>query len=245
MNQGTYYQILDDEFCHYFANEFHFCVISINYRKAPSCPFPHLVQDAAEMAKAVLSDSDLLVDHSKVAIGGFSAGGNLSLAIAQMEGVRGRIGHVVPIYPVVDFSGTFKGAFKTTKDGQPDMLEKTGVLFDWGYIPRGKDRTDPLLSPIYAKRENLPPKIFFIGAENDVLCHEAEVMALRLAGDNPNLEVGSGVEWEREGIRWRKVLDMQHGFTHVRKKGDEEMQRRKKCEELYKEMADWLRESSV
>jgi acetyl esterase/lipase len=219
--------------------------VSINYRKAPSCPFPFLVQDAAEIAKAVLEDVDLPVDHSKMALGGFSAGGNLALAIAQIDGLRGKFGHVIPIYPVVDFSGTFKGSFKSTKDGKRDMLHKLGALFNWGYISQGQDRIDPLLSPIYAKRENLPAKIFIVGAQYDVLCHEAEVMALRLAGDGPNPQVDSGHSWQREDIKWRRVLDVQHGFTHVKKNGQEEVERKKKCENLYKEMADWLIEETT
>jgi acetyl esterase/lipase len=233
----------DDPFCHFFANEFNLCVVSINYRKAPSCPFPGPVQDAAEIAQAVLDDIELPFDRSKVAMGGFSAGGNLALAIAQMEGLRGRIRSLIPVYPVVDFSGTFKGSFRTTKDGRPDLLANISKLFDWGYISQGQDLIDPLLSPIYAKRENLPPNVFMIGAEYDVLCHEAEVMALRLAGDRPNPELGSGDSWEREDIKWRKVLDVQHSFTHIPKKGQEEVERKKKYEDLYKEMADWLRET--
>jgi acetyl esterase/lipase len=217
--------------------------VSIDYRKAPSCPFPFLVQDAAEVAKAVLADNDLPVDLSKVALGGFSAGGNILLAIAQVDDLRGRIGSVIAIYPVVDFSGTFKGSFKTTKDGKRDALEGIAHLFDWGYISEGQNLLDPLLSPIYAKRESLPPKIFMIGAECDVLCHEAEVMALRLAGDGPTPEVGSADSWEREGITWRRILDVQHAFTHERKRGRQEAQRKKQCEALYKEMAGWLRDT--
>lgn len=214
--------------------------MSINYRKAPSYPFPYGVQDAAEIAKAVLTDPDLPIDHTKVALGGFSAGGNLSLAIAQMEGLRGKITSLIPIYPVVDFSGTYKGTFKTTKDGKPDLLKKSSELFNWAYISRGQDRMDPLLSPIYAKREDLPPTLFFIGAEYDILCHEAEIMALRLAGHGPNPAVGIEDSWERSGIKWLKVLDVQHGFTHVRKRGKEELQRKKQSEELYREMGAWL-----
>ncbi len=130
----------------------------------------------------MIEDADLPTDHSKLALGGFSAGGDLSLAIAQMEGIRGRIGKLIAIYPAVDFSGTYRGTFKTTKDGKSDVLKNMINLFDWGYISKGQDRMDPLLSPIYAKRENLPPRMFFIGAEYDMLCHEAEVMALHLAG---------------------------------------------------------------
>lgn len=214
--------------------------MSINYRKAPSYPFPYGVQDAAETAKAVLTDPELPIDHSKVALGGFSAGGNLSLAIAQMEGLRGGITSLIPIYPVVDFSGTFKGTFKTTKDGKRDILEKTSALFNWAYISQGQDRMDPLLSPIYAKREDLPPNILFIGAEHDILCYEAEAMALRLVGHGPKPEVGKQDSWEENGIRWRKVLDVQHGFTHAPKRGEEEVQRKKQSEEVYKDMGCWL-----
>jgi acetyl esterase/lipase len=214
--------------------------VSINYRKAPSYPFPYSVDDAAEITRAILDDVDLPIDLSKVTLGGFSAGGNLSLAIAQMDGIRGRIGHIVAIYPVVDFSGVFQGSSRTTKDGRPDMLQNTAVLFDWGYISQGQDRADPLLSPVYAKRENLPTKIFFVGAEHDILCHQAEVMALLLAGDGPNPEAGPEDSWDREGIKWRKILDVQHGFTQVRKRGQEEVERKKHCKNLYKEMADWL-----
>jgi acetyl esterase/lipase len=219
--------------------------VSINYRKAPSYPFPSLVQDAAEIAKAVLDDVDMPVGPSNATLGGFSAGANISLAIAQMEGLRGKIGSLIAIYPVVDFSGIFKGFFKTTKGGDRDVLEKIGRLFNWGYISQGQNRVDPLLSPIYAKRENLPPRIFFIGAENDMLCHEAEMMALRLAGRGPNPDGDSGDSWELEGIKWRRILDVQHGFTHVRKKRQEEVQRKKRCKELYRGMADWLRDTNV
>jgi acetyl esterase/lipase len=219
--------------------------VSINYRKAPSCPFPDLVQDAAEIAKAVLNDPELPIDHSKVAIGGFSAGGNLALAIAQMEGLRGKFSHAIAIYPVVDFSGTFKGTFKTTKDGKRDILENTSRLFNWGYISMGQDLADPLLSPIYAKREDLPNRIFFIGAEYDVLCHEAEVMALRLAGHGENPEVGHDESWENKGIRWWKIPDVQHGFTHVVKRGKAEVERKRISEAMYQEMAEWLRRDVI
>ena len=216
--------------------------MSIDYRKAPSCPFPFVVEDAAEVAKAVLADDDLPVDRSKVALGGFSAGGNLSLAIAQMDGLQGRIGTVIAIYPVVDFSDAFKGSLTTAKYGKWDPSELIARLFNWGYVSAGQDLRDPLLSPIYAKRESLPSRIFMIGAEHDVLCHEAEVMALRLAGHGPFPQVGSGDSWEREGVKWRKVLDAQHAFTHMEKRGRQEVQRKKQCEELYREMAGWLGE---
>jgi len=228
----------DDEFCHYFANTFGYCVVSINYRKAPLYPFPEAVHDAAEIARAVLVDEDLPVDLSRTAMGGFSAGGNLTLAIAQMDGVREKVKALVPIYPVVDFSGKYKGEYKPNKQGKPDMLESTSALFNWGYISAQQDRTDPLVSPAFASREMLPQKIYFVGAEDDYLCHEANVMAKKLAGFE-KLEA-SNEAWSRKDIRWETVPDQQHGFTHVEKKGEEEVQRKRVCSELYARIAQWL-----
>jgi len=231
----------DDEFCHHLANKYHFLVVSINYRKAPVYPFPELVHDAAEMARAVLSDTDIPVDHSRIAMGGFSAGGNLTLAIAQLPGIKEKVQKLVPVYPVVDFSRKFGGPYRTTKDGKPDILQNTSALFNWAYINTGQDRSDPLLSPIYATREQLPHQIFFVGAEYDCLCHEAEIMAKNLAGYD-NGDTDSGSTWERNGIRWRMIPDQQHGFTHLQQKGDDEMNRQLVCDELYREIAQWLQD---
>jgi acetyl esterase/lipase len=232
----------DDQFCHRMANKYGFCVVSINYRKAPTVPFPDLVYDAAEVARAVLADPDLPVDHSKVVGGGFSAGGNLILAISQMEGLRGQFRAVVPIYPVVDFSGAYKGSYRPMPDGTKDALWRSSSLFSWGYISAGEDLTNPLLSPIYAPKESLPLKIFFVGAEYDYLCHEANIMAKKLSGSDGDCTIQDSNDWSRNGIKWRIVLDVQHGFTHVKSKGDKEIRRKEICDRLYAEIAQWLKD---
>lgn len=231
----------DDTFCHYFCNTFQYCVVSLNYRKAPLHPFPAAIEDLTELVAAVLSDSDLPVDRLKpVAMGGFSAGGNLSLAVSQTETLRGKIKGVVPIYPAVDFSSIIPGDYKPSKTGKPDVLKNMAALFNWGYIPKGTDRRNPLLSPIYAQREHLPEKIFLVGAEEDVLCKPAELMANDLAKRESGERRGDEDDWVKGGIAWRKVLDQQHGFTHIQLKGEEEQRRQKVCNDLYQQIAGWL-----
>jgi acetyl esterase/lipase len=226
---------VDDEFCHQLANKYNLCVVSINYRKAPLHPFPTLISDAEAIAKAVIADPDLPVDHSKIAMGGFSAGGNLSLAIAQLDGIREKVKAIVPIYPVVDFSGTYKGQARADQWGVPDRLEKMAPIFNWAYISKGEDRVNPLMSPIFATRKDLPQKIFFIGAEYDYLCYEAGEMAKKLAG----LKKGADA-WSETGIKWMKVPGVRHGFTHVRLKGQAEIERANAVADTYAAIGKWL-----
>jgi acetyl esterase/lipase len=238
---------VDDFFNRAMADTHDFVVVSVNYRKSPSHAFPIPVHDAAEITRAVFSDSDLPIDPSeKPSLAGFSAGGNLVLAIAQLPGIKERVGAIVPVYPVVDFTGKFKGPYRNTPDGKPDPLKNMGPVFNWAYIPVGTDLSDPLLSPICAKgREDLPQRMFFVGAEYDYLCHEAEIMARSLAYGKfevPRDKVGElGMEWEKEGIKWKNVSGVVHGWTHIPMKGEEEVVRQNELKRLYGEIAEFVR----
>ncbi|KAK5199650.1 hypothetical protein LTR99_004446 [Exophiala xenobiotica] len=236
---------MDDEFNRLFADTYSFIVVGVNYHKAPggTGTFPGPVHDIGAIVESILSDSSLsaIVDTANISLAGFSAGGNLSLAVAQLPALKDKIRSIIPVYPVVDFTGQHKGAFRTSPDGKPDLLKDLGPLFNWAYIPPDTDLSNTLLSPICADRKTqLPQRIFFIGAEYDSLCHEAEVMAKKFAG----LEEASdtGPQWEENGIKWRMVPDVTHAWTHQPLKNPEaEKKRKKDLEGLYREMADWLR----
>ncbi|OCT44803.1 hypothetical protein CLCR_06012 [Cladophialophora carrionii] len=240
----------DDFFNRAMADQHGFVVVSVNYRKSPSHAFPVPVHDCAEITRAVLADADLPVDlasSASVTLGGFSAGGNLALAIAQLPGIRERVGSLVPVYPVVDFTGKYKGPYRPTPDGKEDRLKDMGPLFSWAYIPAGQDLADPLLSPICVQtREVLPQRIFFVGAEYDYLCHEAEIMARKLAYggmEAPKDQMGDwGDEWEKDGIKWRTVKGVVHGWTHVPEKGEKEVLRQNELKRLYRDIAEWSKE---
>ena len=236
----------DDAFNRIMADNHDFVVVSVNYRKAPAHPFPIPVHDTAGITRAILADTDLPVDPSqKPSLLGFSAGGNLILAIAQLPGIKDRVGALVPIYPVVDFTGKFKGPYRSTPDGKPDRLKEIGPTFNWAYIPVGTDLADPLLSPICAEwRAALPQRIFFVGAEYDYLCHEAEIMARSLAFgkfESPRDKVGDlGMEWEKKGVKWRTVGGVVHGWTHMPFKGEEEIVKQNELKRLYREINEWV-----
>lgn len=125
-----------------------------------------------------------------------------------------------------------------------DPLIGLAPTFDWCYIPYDHDLRDPLLSPHFAAREDLPPYTCFIAAELDMLAHENWRMACRLAekhvperdSDDPKWRIcGNGdvttkkgklvteqderfaFEEETErggGVKWLLVPDVCHAFDN-------------------------------
>lgn len=126
---------------------------------------------------------------------GFSAGGNLALAMCQLPSVRRHAASpraVIPIYPVVDVSRdpADKGkrhykvdsGLPSPRGQMKDWILPLAPIFDWAYISPATNLRHPLLSPFYADKRNLPSHVFVIGAELDFLADEAHQFALRLSG---------------------------------------------------------------
>lgn len=184
----------NDDFNHIFANQHNALVIALNYAKAPANPFPGPLSDLEAQITAVFADPDLapFIRQDKVGMAGFSAGGNLTLAMCQFPAIREKItAGIVPIYPVVDFSigkdvkkdtRRYKSALGGMRGRENDLLLPLSDAFNWSYIPVGQDVRDPLLSPIFAERSSLPRRIWLMGCELDMLGHEAWQLACKLAG---------------------------------------------------------------
>jgi acetyl esterase/lipase len=233
--------IVDDHFCYALSHKYNHLVVSLAYSLSPPHPFPVPVHDIQALVESVLADTSLPIDPKRVALGGFSAGGNLALVAAQNASISSRIQAIVPIYPVVDYSGKYKGPLRTTPDGQEDRLKKMNNWFYWGYIRPGTDLTDPMLSPIYEEEAFSGKRMLFIGAEYDCLCHEAFEMARKLA-KIPADEADEGANWEQNGITWKRVDGVQHGYTHEQEywSRKREAQRLKITDETWAEVASWL-----
>jgi hypothetical protein len=219
-------------------------VIALNYSKSPWAPFPTGLHDAEALYLAVVDDQSLPIDVNKVAVGGFSAGGNLSLGLCQLPSIRNHARAVpkavVPVYPPLDFTidPIAKKNRRPYKPGQlagirgesQDFIFPLATMFDWAYIPYGADLKDPLLSPVHAQREVLPPFVCLIAAELDFLAFEAWSLASRLANrPAPEVEMAGRAEkavtqelevnderfWfesKERGIKWILVPDVVHGF---------------------------------
>lgn len=231
----------DDEFCIMWAKRTGMLIVSLDYSKAPLHPFPAGVYDIAALANAVLDDTSLPIDKTRVGIGGFSAGGNLALGASQLPGLKGTIKAALVFYPIVDFGHpqNVKLDRRPYKGGPKDSLEFSSYWFDWGYVPVGQNRRDPLLSPCYARKEDLPPWIHVIAAEWDMLRLESQTLIHELAGLG-GLE-DQEADFEEGSYKWTLARDCTHGFTHhFAQKPEKRKRREERCEPIYQQAIDWL-----
>ncbi len=201
----------DDSWNRDFADKHNILVISLSYSLAPWATFPTPIYDIEAVVLAVLADESLPIDRSprserhglsRTAIMGFSAGGNLALAVSQLESIRTHAqapAAAVSVYGYLDLSmppheklsnRPFKPELGPPRGTRSDGLMRFCPTFDWSYIPYGHDLCDPLLSPVYAAREYLPPFVACVAAELDMISHESWRLACRLAHEGVETQGG-------------------------------------------------------
>lgn len=231
----------DDEFCTMWAKRTGMLVVSLDYSKAPLHPFPVGVFDVGALAEAVLMDASLPIDKARIAMGGFSAGGNLALCASQLPGLQGTVKAVLSFYPIVDWGHdpSEKLRRRPYKGGPKESLEAMSWWLDWGYVPAGQNRHDTLLSPCYARKQDLPPWIYVIGAQWDMLRLESQKMIHALAGlaekesQEEDFELGT--------YKWTLAWGCKHGFTHsLGSNLPRRARRERKCKPIYDEAVKWM-----
>jgi acetyl esterase/lipase len=176
-----------DEPCRMLCRHAEVQVLSVDYRLAPEHPFPAGVWDAlAAFRWAVAHAPELGADADRVAVGGDSAGGNLSAVIAQLAARDGGPAPALQllIYPAVDLTEARAASGRLFADGFY-LTENDRRWCTRHYLSMSEaDATDPRASPALAEDlSGLAPAIV-ITAGFDPLRDEGEAYAeaLRKAG---------------------------------------------------------------
>jgi acetyl esterase/lipase len=239
----------DEEFCVFFSNHFKLLIVSISYSLTPWATFPEPTHDIAAVVGDILADPTLPIDHSRVALGGFSAGGNLALSACQLPELQGKIRAVIPWYAPVDWTVDYPDKLASRPYKRPtdvDGLASVAPIFNNVYLRTGTDQRDPLLSIVYAERKALPEWIYAISAEYDMLADEARRLMAGLAGLK-ELTEDEREAFERDGgrLRWRLVKGAKHSFTHWwLKKGANAIATKPIAEKWFIDAGKWLTEQA-
>jgi len=170
-----------DRTCRALANASGCVVISVDYRLAPEHPFPAAADDAFAVTQYVADHAaDFGIDPTLLAVGGDSAGGNLAAVVALRARDAGGppLAFQLLVYPLVDFTDHDSGSMREYDEGH-FLTRPIMDYFADHYLPRGVDRRQAWVSPLYANVTGLPPA-FVLTAECDPLRDQGEAFAARL-----------------------------------------------------------------
>ncbi len=163
------------------ANRTGAVVISVDYRLAPEHPFPAAPDDCLAVLRSLVSEPEQVgIDASRIAVGGDSAGGNLSAVSAisaRDEGIALR--HQLLVYPVTDLTMSFP-SIEENGEGYLLTAESMRWFHDHYVGTSASDAKDPRVSPYWADDVSAVAPATVITAEFDPLRDEGNAYAERL-----------------------------------------------------------------
>jgi acetyl esterase len=173
-----------DGLCRSLTNGAGCVTVAVDYRLAPEAKFPAAVEDCYAATQWVAENAaQLNADANRLAVGGDSAGGNLSAVISILARDRKtpRIMFQLLIYPATDITCSAP----SHKTNTEYVLTPADIRWFMGHYLRNEaDRINPMASPTFAASFSGLPPALIITAEFDPLRDEAEDYGqkLRAAG---------------------------------------------------------------
>lgn len=160
--------------CRYLALAGDCIVVSVDYRMAPEHPFPEPVHDCWAAVQWIADNAEALGGSAeRIAIGGDSAGGNLSTVMCLMARDQGGppFVHQLLIYPGTDMTRNH-----ASHDELAEGYRLTRPLIDWFmnhyFSGENKNLRDPLASPLLAEDLSGLPPALIVSAGYDPLRDE-------------------------------------------------------------------------
>lgn len=176
---GTY-----DVLCRELANGANIAVLSVGYRLAPEHPFPAALEDTQLAVDWAMHHADMLqIDANRVALGGDSAGGTLTLAAALARRDctdTPALQHLALIYPCTDLFSE-RPSRQAYADGY-GLDHDTLLWFYARYLPEG-DADDWRVSPMAADSLAGLPPMTLVTAECDPLIDDCVAFAERVVSE--------------------------------------------------------------
>ncbi|HUI25346.1 MAG TPA: alpha/beta hydrolase [Candidatus Kryptonia bacterium] len=139
-------------------------VVNVDYRLAPEHPFPTPLDDCVAAARWTRANVGRFGgDHTRLAIGGDSAGGNLSAAVINDLRNDIRFRAALLIYGAYDVVGCRRDYDKWAPEEDPVIPKHSMDLMIAAYLSAGASNDDPRVSPIKADLRHFPPACLLCG----------------------------------------------------------------------------------
>lgn len=186
-----------DRMCHRIARKADCAVASVEYRLAPEHPYPAAVEDAnGALGWVAREGGQHGIDTSRIAIGGDSAGGTLSIVASLNARDSGgpAIRHMMLIYPGLDLASETESKREFGRGGY--MLDEAfSAMCIGAYTPDPASRAQPDASPLRAESVAGLPSATIIVPECDPLRDDILAFSARLeaAGVPVDTKVYPGV----------------------------------------------------
>ncbi len=165
-----------------FAERSGATVIGIDYSLSPETKFPRALEEIVDAIRALHAEGHALgIDPERLAIGGDSAGANLSVAASLLlrdAGTGPALRGMLLIYGcfIDEISPEASSGF----GAEGNLLTAAEMATFWdNYLVSHADVLNPLVSPLRAELAGLPPA-FVIGAQCDVLAEQSRALGAKL-----------------------------------------------------------------
>ena len=156
-------------------------VLGIEYSLSPEAKFPTALEEIDAVLAWLAEDGEALgLDSSRIAIGGDSAGANLAISTCIRRRDRG---DTLPSAMVLNY-GAFAPEHTDSYErfGGPEFpldIDEMDMFWE-NYVSDPALLSNPLVAPLHAKLDNLPPAFLAI-AQFDILTDCNVAMAQKLA----------------------------------------------------------------
>jgi monoterpene epsilon-lactone hydrolase len=141
--------------------------LAVAYRLAPEHPYPAAHEDAMTAWRFLRKQG---IPARNIAVGGDSAGGNLTITLINRLRSAGEEQPACAwlASPWTDL--TMSGPSLETKDAVDPLIHKAYLEeLASAYAPAPVDRKDPLISPLFADLHGFPPTLIQVGSEETLL----------------------------------------------------------------------------
>ncbi|KAH7019648.1 alpha/beta hydrolase fold-domain-containing protein [Ilyonectria destructans] len=221
-------------------------VISVEYAKSPRYPYPHALLQLYEVIKWALSPPaeemlGVVIDPSRVAVMGNSAGGNLAASLSLLlsftsgpcasfrKGLPPHFRQVLQalIYPSVDLNRSYVERLGASDEGtQASSLPSwAATMMEASYLPPYIDKSQVFISPLKVEIPLLkslqPPSAVVVTAGKDCLKLEAEKYAEKLRQGGVSViayeypEAIHGFSHYKEGSKEFRKEDVEGCWEHI------------------------------